>query len=79
MRCRDSSGEAPAVIYFLTDGFDLAPRDADDLPAAVGSLRKQLAPAAKINTIGFWTQPHDCDVLKKIATDSGGEFVNVNK
>jgi hypothetical protein len=79
MRCRDSSGEAPAVIYFLTDGFDLTPRDADDLPAAVESLRKQLAPAAKINTIGFWTQPHDCDVLKKIATDSGGEFVSVNK
>jgi Mg-chelatase subunit ChlD len=79
MRARDASGDAPALIYFLTDGFDLAPGVADDLPAAVETLRKQLAPAAKINTIGFWTQPHDCDVLRKIAQQSGGQFISVTK
>jgi Mg-chelatase subunit ChlD len=79
MRSRDASGDSPALIYFLTDGFDLAPGAADDLPAAVEALRKQLAPGAKINTIGFWTQPHDCDVLRKIAQQSGGQFISVTK
>jgi len=79
MRARDASGDAPALIYFLTDGFDLTPRAADDLPAAVEALRKQLAPGVKINTIGFWTEPHDCDVLRKIARQSGGQFVSVTK
>jgi Mg-chelatase subunit ChlD len=77
MRCRDASGDAPAVIYFLTDGFDLAPSATDDLPAAIESLRKRLAPAVKINTIGFMTQPHDSSVLQKLAKQTGGEYVSV--
>jgi hypothetical protein len=79
MRCRDASGDAPGLICFLTDGFDLSPGKAGDLPAAVESLRKQFAPAARINTIGFWTQPHDCATLQKMAAASGGEFVNINR
>jgi len=77
MQARDSSGDAPALICFLTDGFDLAPGDADSLPADIDNLRKQLAPSARINTIGFWTQPHDCTVLQKIATRSAGRFTSV--
>jgi hypothetical protein len=77
MRCRDASGDAPAVIYFLTDGFDLAPSATDDLPVAVETLRKRLAPAVKINAIGFMTQPHDSSVLQKMAKQTGGEYVSV--
>jgi len=77
MLSRDASGEAPGIIYFLTDGFDLAPRDSDAIITEIRALRKQLAPQTRINTIGFWAQPHDCQVLQKIAEQSGGRFTAV--
>ena len=67
------------VIYFLTDGFELAPDDIRSFANNVAGMRKQLAPETKINTIGFWTQPKDCQTLKEMAMESGGDFVQVGR
>ncbi len=78
MRLRDSAGKGPQLIYFLTDGLDLDRLDTADFALLVENLRKNLAPAAKINTIGFWAQPDDCQILQAVAQRSGGQFTNVN-
>jgi hypothetical protein len=78
MRVRDSQGKAPEMIYFLTDGLDLDSPDTAGFASLVENIRKNLAPAAKINTIGFWTQRDDCEVLRAVARRSGGEFTNIN-
>lgn len=78
MRLRDSAGKGPQLIYFLTDGLDLDRLDTADFALLVENLRKNLAPAAKINTIGFWAQPDDCEILQAVAQRSGGQFTNIN-
>ena len=44
----------------------------------VEKLRQKLAPSVKINTIGFWTQKTDRQILETVAERSGGQFVNVD-
>lgn len=78
MRLRDSAGKGPQLIYFLTDGLDLDRLDTADFALLVENLRKNLAPAAQINTIGFWAQPDDCGILQAVAQRSGGQFTNIN-
>ncbi len=73
MQIRDSSGAAPAIIYFLTDGFELTSDSAYRFVEQVKDVRKNFAPATKINTIGFWVQGWDGRILEKIAKQSGGE------
>ncbi len=73
MKVRDAAGNAPAVIYFLTDGFELAEDDAGRLVHRVSTLLKSFAPYAKINTIGFWPSGQDRLLLETIARDSGGQ------
>jgi hypothetical protein len=73
MQIRDGSGAAPAIIYFLTDGFELASDSAYRFAEQVKDVRKNFAPATKINTIGFWVQGWDGRILEKIAKQSGGE------
>ncbi len=73
MRIRDNSGAAPAIIYFLTDGFELTNDSTYRFAGRVKDARKNFALAAKINTIGFWVQKDDSRILEKIAKDSGGE------
>jgi hypothetical protein len=73
MQIRDGSGAAPAIIYFLTDGFELSSDSAYRFAEEVKDVRKNLAPATKINTIGFWVQGWDGRILEKIAKQSGGE------
>jgi len=79
MQLRDSDGQKPAVIYFLTDGFELSNKSALHFADEVEILRKKLAPETKINTIGFWTEPKDCELLKTIAGNSGGSFVRIDE
>ena len=74
---RDSSGPAASVIYFLTDGFELAATDAQKFPQKVSVLLRKFAPATKINTIGFWPQTDDRRMLEMLARQSGGEFIFV--
>lgn len=69
--------DAPAVIYFLTDGFELAGDSAYSFAQKVLAMRKNFAPATKINTIGFWVQGWDGKILEKIAKQSSGECILV--
>ncbi len=78
MRVRDRADKGPQLIYFLTDGLDLDRLNTADFALLVENLRKNLAPAAKINTIGFWAQPNDCEILQAVAQRTGGEFTNIN-
>ena len=77
MRTTDPAKRPPELIYFLTDGFDLEASQkntgfADELEKA----RRKYAPGTAINTIGFWTQTADIDILKAIAKNSSGTFIN---
>jgi len=73
MQIRDNSGAAPAIIYFLTDGFELTSDSAYRFAEQIKDVRKNFASATKINTIGFWVQGWDGRILEKIAKQSGGE------
>ena len=79
MQIRDDSGDGPGMIYFLTDGFDLAGPGAAGFAAVIENLRKELAPSARINTIGFWAHPTDCMILQAVARQSGGRFINIER
>jgi len=81
VQIRDGGGDSPSVIYFLTDGFELInddPPEAERFPQKVANLQARFAPTTKINTIGFWPQNSDREILKIIARQSGGEFVLVD-
>jgi len=78
MRMRGPSGQSAELIYFLTDGLDLEGADTARFGPLVESLRKRLAPTTKINTIGFWAQRADCEILQAVAKRNGGEFVNID-
>ena len=78
MEIRDSLGRGPQLIYFLTDGFDLGEDvGIDDFVAQIEQVRRQYAPQTRIHTIGFWTEPGDVEILKRVAAQSGGVFTNV--
>jgi len=74
MEIQDNRGRKPAVILFLTDGFELLPEDDSLLPEKIAAMRKRFCPETKINTIGFWAQQADCAILRAIARESGGRF-----
>ena len=78
MRLQGPVGKGPELIYFLTDGLDLDRTDTADFALIVENLRKKLAPSTKINTIGFWAQPEDCEILQAVARRSGGRFSNID-
>lgn len=75
VRIRDGKGLSPSVVYFLTDGFELTNEKSAALPQRIANLLEQLAPAMKINTIGFLPQDDDRRMLETIARQSGGEFL----
>lgn len=75
MEIKDASGNKPAVIYFLTDGFELDGAEGKTFCKKIDTLRKDMAPKTKLNTIGVGTQKNDRPVLETIARDSGGQCV----
>lgn len=78
VQIRDSSGSSPAVIYFLTDGFELTNQN-NGFAWRITNLLNRYAPETKINTIGFWPDRNDRMMLQTIARQSGGEFVIINQ
>lgn len=66
----DAKGNNPSVIFLLTDGFELV----NNSRQISNIINKNV----RINTIGFWPQDDDKDVLKKIADDTNGQFVFIN-
>ena len=79
MEIKDASGNKPAVIYFLTDCFELDGAAGKNFCKKIDKLRQDIAPKTKINTIGFWTQKNDRPMLDTIANDSGGRCVIISK
>jgi hypothetical protein len=77
IQVRDGSGNGPAVIYFLTDGFELTTEDTRRFPQRISNLLREISPRTKINVIGFWPAESDRNILGTIAAQSGGEFVLV--
>jgi len=77
VQIRDAGGVGPSVVYFLTDGFELADENAQSFSRIIANLRKRFAPESRINTIGFWPQSSDREMLEAIARQSGGEFTFV--
>jgi Mg-chelatase subunit ChlD len=78
MKLKSANGHRPEVIYFLTDGFDL---DADRSKAfvrRVDRMRRFSAPGTVLHTIGFWPQPQDRQLLRSLAQNAGGEFIEIN-
>jgi hypothetical protein len=77
MNIRDYLGKSPALIYFLTDGFDLDDSRTTGFAVNIEKMRKKLAPSTRINTIGFWIGQSDQRILKTVALNSRGQFVNI--
>ncbi len=78
MQIRDSFGRPPALIFFLTDGFDLADNGtSDSFISRIASLRQKLAPTVVINTLGFWATPCDQAILNAVAQKTGGQFLHL--
>ena len=69
---RDSKGQSPSLIYFLTDGFELTIKDQSSFSRKIETLLRRSAPRTKINTIGFWPQDDDRKMLETIAKQSNG-------
>jgi hypothetical protein len=79
MRTTDPAKRPPELIYFLTDGFDLeASQKTSDFADELEKTRRKYAPGTTINTIGFWTQTADVNILKAIAKNSSGTFTNID-
>ena len=68
------SDNGNAVIYFLTDGFELA-ENSEVLDKQITDLLNRLGPSTQINTIGFWPLEQDRVALEQIAQRSGGTFL----
>lgn len=77
MQIHDADNLSPSVIYFLTDGFELTTKNRQRFGNQIANLLRRFAPKTKINTIGFWPQDGDRNMLEIIAKQSGGEFVFV--
>jgi len=78
VQVRDRSGGGPAVIYFLTDGFELTTEGQQRFLQRMANLLARFAPSTSINTIGFCSLREDRKILKIIAEQSGGEFVFIS-
>ena len=75
VQIRDGRGQSPAIIYFLTDGFELTAENEQQFPRKIANFFKKFAPTTRINTIGFWPENNDRKMLQTIAKQSGGESV----
>ncbi len=73
IQIRDSKGQRPSLIYFLTDGFELTAKDQNSFIRKVEILLRKSAPQTKINTIGFRPQDDDRKMLETIAKQSNGQ------
>lgn len=75
MQIRNGDNHGPAVIYFLTDGFELSIEDAYRFGRKITALWQRSETATTVNTIGFYPTGDDIEALKMIARESGGEFI----
>jgi hypothetical protein len=79
MQNTDSTANGPNAIYFLTDGFNLAADNNNNLLMSILVFRSNYCAETKFNTIGFWPKPQDEIMLKQLAERTGGTFTLINK
>jgi hypothetical protein len=77
MQLRDTERQGPEVIYFLTDGFNLDESGSQLFVDKINRLRRSLAPSAVVHTIGFWPEEADRRMLKTLAQQAGGVYIEV--
>ena len=77
MRLKDASGQKAEAIYFLTDGFDLKAASSRAFVKKVDRLRSRYAPGTLLHIIGFSVQPLERQMLRQLAHDTGGAFIEV--
>jgi hypothetical protein len=70
-------GLSPQIVYFLTDGFELAEEGSQKLEGQIEAMSAKNAGASQINPIAFWPQEQDKKMLQTLSEKSGGEFVEV--
>jgi hypothetical protein len=75
LKIKDSSDSAPQIIYFLTDGFEIAGDGPQNLERQIAKITTQNAAGTQINPIAFWPQGQDKKILELICEKSGGQFV----
>ncbi len=78
MKITDSRAKKAGEIFFLTDGLDLDYENPQTFISAVINLQNRTAPETAVNTIGFWAEPSDRELLARIAELTGGQFRNIN-
>jgi hypothetical protein len=78
MRLKGADGRGPEVLYFLTDGFDLDASGSQNFMQSVERLRQTLVPKAVMHTIAFSPPSQDRRMLRTLAENTGGGFVEVN-
>ena len=78
MQLKDVSGNGAEAVYFLTDGFDLDSENSRLFAEKVNRLRNAHACDAVLHTIGFDAQPRDRQMLRRLAQNTGGAFININ-
>ena len=66
------------MIYFVTDGFDLMDGGGDAFIRRIDGLRRSIAPATVVHTIGIYPDPHDRGILTRLAKICGGRYIEVN-
>ena len=69
--------EGEAVIYFLSDGFELGSEGGGQFAHKINNLVTRFRGRVKINCIGFWPREQDREVLEAIAEASGGRITVV--
>jgi hypothetical protein len=72
LQITDGSGAKPEVIYFLTDGFELAGVEKRGIVDSIIELLVEKGSQCRVNTIGFWPGDDDRKILQMIAQRSRG-------
>ncbi len=76
---KDSAANSPNVIYFLTDGLELAGDDDTNFLANILNFRGNYCDKTRINTIGFWPKAQDEFILRQLAEMTGGVFTLIDE
>jgi hypothetical protein len=75
LQIRDNFNSPPQIVYFLTDGFELADDNPQKLEQQIANMPVQNSAKTQINPIAFWPQDEDKKMLQTIAQKSGGRLV----
>jgi Mg-chelatase subunit ChlD len=77
LQLKDASGKGVEVVYFLTDGFDLDSRESQLFVGRISRLLDSYDSGIVLHTIGFDAQPRDRQMLKQLAHQAGGVFIDI--